>query len=201
MGVSWISPLLTPRCHCVQGFLKKSSTSTINFQRVPAVLASPPLIGGPIQVRQPPCSTYKSRGPQVIASHRHFFPSYTVSIYTMSDKVNYADFFGFESVAGAAIFAVAYVPLFAWFLRQSFQRPTYVFIVLTFFCASKLCPVLIPVVLYRPEIFSSHCCFHNPRRIGRVRICRRDPWSFYRRPGFVWCWFLWASIFRLHTCS
>jgi hypothetical protein len=127
---------------------KNGSTSTINFERVTAIS---PLIGGPIQVRQPP-AIIRIRRAWGIISHRHPFlattPSSSLAIFTMSDKINYADYFGFQSVAGAAVFAAAYVPLFSWFLRQSFQRPTYVFIVLTFFCTSKLCLVLI--------LFGSH---------------------------------------------
>lgn len=57
----------------------------------------------------------------------------------MSDKINYAHFFGVESIAGAVIFAIAYLPLFAWFLLQSVRRPTYVYGVLTIFCASEFC--------------------------------------------------------------
>jgi len=52
-------------------------------------------------------------------------------------KVNYAHAIGFDSVAAAAIFAVLYVPLFGWFILQSFKHPTYVHIVLSLFCASK----------------------------------------------------------------
>ncbi|KAG5338272.1 hypothetical protein C0989_007781 [Termitomyces sp. Mn162] len=46
----------------------------------------------------------------------------------MSTKINYAKILGVESVAPAAVFAVAYLPLFVWFVRQSIGRPTYVFI-------------------------------------------------------------------------
>ncbi|KIJ14093.1 hypothetical protein PAXINDRAFT_13013 [Paxillus involutus ATCC 200175] len=48
---------------------------------------------------------------------------------------NYAKAYGIESVAGAVIFAILYVPLILFYIRQSFARPTYVYIVLAFFCA------------------------------------------------------------------
>lgn len=35
------------------------------------------------------------------------------------------------------MFSVLYAPLFGWFVRQSFVRPTYVHFVLALFCASK----------------------------------------------------------------
>lgn len=55
----------------------------------------------------------------------------------MSNGINYAKLFGFNSVAAAVVFAILYVPFFGWFLRQSITRPNYVYIVLTTFCASK----------------------------------------------------------------
>ncbi|KAF8061793.1 hypothetical protein FPV67DRAFT_296475 [Lyophyllum atratum] len=61
--------------------------------------------------------------------------------------INYAEAFGIESVAAAAIFAVAYSPLFGWFLRQSFGRPTYVFFVLTVFCVVRITAFIIRAIL------------------------------------------------------
>ncbi|KAG6889156.1 hypothetical protein C0995_003333 [Termitomyces sp. Mi166 len=63
-----------------------------------------------------------------------------------TEKVNYAKILGVESVAAAIVFALAYLPLFVWFVRQSFGRPTYVFVVLSFFCSSKATrsPMFIP---------------------------------------------------------
>ena len=49
---------------------------------------------------------------------------------------NHPDEFGLHSVAAAVIFAVLYIPLFGWFVRQSFARLTYVHFVLVLFCAS-----------------------------------------------------------------
>ncbi|KDR82181.1 hypothetical protein GALMADRAFT_135541 [Galerina marginata CBS 339.88] len=60
-----------------------------------------------------------------------------MSTNTPDLKINYAKAFGFHSVAGAIVFAVLYVPLFGWFLRQSFARPNYVYFMLTFFCTSE----------------------------------------------------------------
>jgi hypothetical protein len=51
---------------------------------------------------------------------------------------NYAKAYGIESVAGAVIFAILYVPLILFYIRQSFARPTYVYIVLAFFCAVRI---------------------------------------------------------------
>lgn len=60
--------------------------------------------------------------------------------YAMSNSnpnhINYAHEYGIHSVAAAIIFAILYIPLFGWFVRQSLARPTYVYFVLTFFCAS-----------------------------------------------------------------
>jgi hypothetical protein len=59
--------------------------------------------------------------------------------------INYAKYFGIESLAAAIVFAILYVPFFGWFVRQSIRRPTYVFIILALFCASKY---LVPVLLF-----------------------------------------------------
>ncbi|KNZ77898.1 hypothetical protein J132_03174 [Termitomyces sp. J132] len=69
----------------------------------------------------------------------------------MSTKINYAKILGVESVAPAAVFAVAYFPLFVWFVRQSIGRPTYVFIVLSFFCCIRIAAFTIRAVLAGSE--------------------------------------------------
>jgi hypothetical protein len=56
----------------------------------------------------------------------------------MTTGINYAKLFGFHSVAAAIIFAILYVPLFGWMSRMSFVRPTYVYSVLTLFCAIRI---------------------------------------------------------------
>lgn len=58
---------------------------------------------------------------------------------------NYAHFAGIHSVAAAVVFAVLYAPLFAFYVRQSIRRPTYVFIILAFFCAST-CIIISPQI-------------------------------------------------------
>ena len=50
--------------------------------------------------------------------------------------IDYAQYYGIHSVAAAVIFAVAYVPFFGLFVYKSIGRPTYVFIILSLFCAS-----------------------------------------------------------------
>ncbi|EMD33197.1 hypothetical protein CERSUDRAFT_118251 [Gelatoporia subvermispora B] len=65
----------------------------------------------------------------------------------MSNGINYADFGGIHSLAGAIIFAILYVPLFFYFLRQSIRRPTYVFIVLTVFCLIRVTSFVLRAVL------------------------------------------------------
>jgi len=50
---------------------------------------------------------------------------------------NFAKAYGIDSVAGAVIFAVLYLPLLSFFIRQAIFRPTYVYIVMAFFCAIR----------------------------------------------------------------
>jgi len=71
------------------------------------------------------------------------------ALTTMSSQVpiNYAHYFGIETIAGAAIFAAAYVPLLGWFILQSIKRPTYVFVVLSLFCAIRITAFTIRAVL------------------------------------------------------
>ncbi|KDR82182.1 hypothetical protein GALMADRAFT_58965 [Galerina marginata CBS 339.88] len=53
-------------------------------------------------------------------------------------KINYAKAFGIHSVAAAVIFAILYVPLFGWFVRQSLVRRNYVYVMLMIFCAIRI---------------------------------------------------------------
>lgn len=53
------------------------------------------------------------------------------------DNINLAKAFGFESVGAAIVFAILYIPLLGWYIRQSFARPTYVHFVLVVFCGSE----------------------------------------------------------------
>ncbi|KAF8888343.1 hypothetical protein BD779DRAFT_1470370 [Infundibulicybe gibba] len=64
-----------------------------------------------------------------------------------SPDINYVKLFGFESVAAAIIFAILYMPLLGWFVRQSIARPTYVFRTLALFCAIRVTAFIIRAVL------------------------------------------------------
>ncbi|KAJ7771988.1 hypothetical protein DFH07DRAFT_803332 [Mycena maculata] len=65
----------------------------------------------------------------------------------MSSPINYASAFGFHSVAGAIFFAVIYIPLFLWFVWQSFKNAAYVYIVMTLFCAMRVTAFIIRALL------------------------------------------------------
>ncbi|KAG5636340.1 hypothetical protein H0H81_008362 [Sphagnurus paluster] len=81
----------------------------------------------------------------------------TINLDNMSSQdPNYADFFGIHSVAAAIIFAVAYVPLVGWFTIQSFGRPTYVFIILTLFCAIRIAGFIIRAILAASDSVGSN---------------------------------------------
>jgi len=54
-----------------------------------------------------------------------------------SDHINYAHASGINSVAGAVVFAVLYAILLPYYISRAIQNPTYVFILLSFFCASE----------------------------------------------------------------
>jgi hypothetical protein len=56
---------------------------------------------------------------------------------TVPPNFNYSVVLGIHSLGGAAAFAVLYLLFFAFFLRKSITHPTYVYYVLTLFCASK----------------------------------------------------------------
>lgn len=59
--------------------------------------------------------------------------------FLMSSVVNYASFEGIykNELPGAMIFAALYAPLFVFNVFRSVRHPTYVLIVLAFFCMSK----------------------------------------------------------------
>ncbi|GBE80078.1 hypothetical protein BKA93DRAFT_824712 [Sparassis latifolia] len=52
--------------------------------------------------------------------------------------VNYAQLEGIHSLTAAIIFAIIYVPLLAFYLFKSVRRPTYVHLVLSFFCLVRI---------------------------------------------------------------
>ncbi|KAI6021716.1 hypothetical protein BKA83DRAFT_674001 [Pisolithus microcarpus] len=57
---------------------------------------------------------------------------------------NYAKAYGIESVAGAVIFAIIYVPLFFLYVRQAIVRPTYSS---QFFCAVRIAAFVLRALL------------------------------------------------------
>lgn len=65
----------------------------------------------------------------------------------MSSTINYAKAVGIESLAGAIIFTILYIPIFLWFIRQSFVNPTHVHYTLTFFCTLRVVAFAIRAVL------------------------------------------------------
>ncbi|KAF8189099.1 hypothetical protein K438DRAFT_1907359 [Mycena galopus ATCC 62051] len=60
---------------------------------------------------------------------------------------DYASAFGIHSLAAAVIFAVLYLPLNLWFIRQSIKNTTYVYIILTLFCSMRLVAFIIRALL------------------------------------------------------
>ncbi|KAJ7118402.1 hypothetical protein C8R43DRAFT_934149, partial [Mycena crocata] len=53
-------------------------------------------------------------------------------------STDYTTVFGFDSIPVAVVFAVVYLPLFLWFIRQSIKNTTYVYISLTVFCLMRV---------------------------------------------------------------
>ncbi|KAJ7766352.1 hypothetical protein DFH07DRAFT_1058713 [Mycena maculata] len=62
-------------------------------------------------------------------------------------SVDYATLFGIHSVAGAAIFAVLFFGMGAWFLRQSIKYTTFVYITLTLFCSMRVPAYIIRAIM------------------------------------------------------
>ncbi|KAJ7835981.1 hypothetical protein B0H13DRAFT_2107669 [Mycena leptocephala] len=60
---------------------------------------------------------------------------------------NYAAAFGFHSVAASVIFAVLFLAMGLWFVRQSIKNTTFVYIVLTLFCAMRFAAYIIRAIL------------------------------------------------------
>ncbi|KAF8166171.1 hypothetical protein BJ912DRAFT_913804 [Pholiota molesta] len=65
--------------------------------------------------------------------------------------INLAKAFGFHSEAAAIAFAVIYVPLFGWFTRQCFARPTYVYFIINLFCQIRLAAFVLRAILIRVD--------------------------------------------------
>jgi len=64
-----------------------------------------------------------------------------------SSSIDYAAAFGIHSVAAAAIFAVLFFVLGIWFVRQSIKNTTYVYIILTLFCAMRITAYIIRAIM------------------------------------------------------
>ncbi|KAJ7111375.1 hypothetical protein C8R44DRAFT_632920 [Mycena epipterygia] len=62
-------------------------------------------------------------------------------------SIDYAAAFGIHSVAAAAVFAAIYIPLGLWFVRQSIKNTTYVYIILTLFCAMRITAFLLRAIM------------------------------------------------------
>ncbi|KDQ62821.1 hypothetical protein JAAARDRAFT_471835 [Jaapia argillacea MUCL 33604] len=62
-------------------------------------------------------------------------------------EINYASLSGIHSVAAAVVFAVIYAPLILFYIHQSIKRPTYVFIVLSFFCTLRVTAFVMRAIL------------------------------------------------------
>ena len=98
----------------------------------------------------------------------------------MSSQINFAKALGIESLAGAVVFMVLYVPLLAFFIRKSLTHSTYVHYVLTLFCTSKQTylpdPFLQELNIVDPPSASGCIChthgsnkLRNGRRDARIR--------------------------------
>ncbi|KAK6974361.1 hypothetical protein R3P38DRAFT_2812103 [Favolaschia claudopus] len=68
-----------------------------------------------------------------------------------SSPINYAKAFGFQSIPAAVIFAVVYLPLFLWFIRQSIKNTTYVYISLSIFCLMRVVAFVMRAILIASE--------------------------------------------------
>ncbi|KAJ7067483.1 hypothetical protein C8F01DRAFT_980251 [Mycena amicta] len=62
-------------------------------------------------------------------------------------SIDYAALFGIHSTAAAIVFALLYIPLACWFVRQSVKNTTYVYITLTLFCIMRLLAFVIRAIM------------------------------------------------------
>ncbi|KAF8809296.1 hypothetical protein BYT27DRAFT_7254796 [Phlegmacium glaucopus] len=65
----------------------------------------------------------------------------------MSSQINFAKALGIESLAGAIVFTILYIPILVWFVRKSFNHPTQVHYALTFFCTIRVVAFVMRAVL------------------------------------------------------
>ena len=122
-----------------------------------------------------------------------------------NNGIDFAKAFGYSSTAAAIVFAVLYFPLLAYFIFQSFARPTYVHIVMVVFCSSesRMLFYIIPRYnhrIYSPRMLSSHCCVCAARRAGVNRIGRAKTGTANRRSNPLRHWIFRFTLLGLHTC-
>ena len=129
----WTSKSVTSRCSIAASVsLNIAQSNTHESLRI--YFYAPPVINSWTQVEY---RVYlKVRHFQSLSLHNSF-PNVILIGKIMSSKINYAKAVGIESIGGAVIFAILYLPLFLWFVRKSFVHPTHVHYTLTLFCISK----------------------------------------------------------------
>ncbi|KAJ7111376.1 hypothetical protein C8R44DRAFT_883181 [Mycena epipterygia] len=66
-------------------------------------------------------------------------------------STDYATAFGYHSTLVAVIFAIIYLPLFLWFIRQSIKNTTYVYISLTVFCLMRVVAFALRAILIKSK--------------------------------------------------
>jgi len=71
------------------------------------------------------------------------------------DPIDYACFTGIDSTAAAIILAIIYIPLLALFIRKSIAQPTYVYIILAFFCGIRVAAFITRTLLAGTSLSSS----------------------------------------------
>ncbi|KAJ6453605.1 hypothetical protein C8R45DRAFT_1223178 [Mycena sanguinolenta] len=62
-------------------------------------------------------------------------------------SADYATAFGYHSIPAAVVFAVVYLPLVLWFIRQSIKNTTYVYISLAGFCLMRVVAFALRAIL------------------------------------------------------
>ncbi|KAF8809297.1 hypothetical protein BYT27DRAFT_7187992 [Phlegmacium glaucopus] len=65
----------------------------------------------------------------------------------MSSQTNFAKDLGIDSVAGAIVFTILYIPLLVWFVGKSFNHPTHIHYGLTLFCTVRIAAFVMRAVL------------------------------------------------------
>ncbi|KAJ7686937.1 hypothetical protein B0H17DRAFT_1070998 [Mycena rosella] len=62
-------------------------------------------------------------------------------------SIDYAAAFGIQSTAAAGLFTALYLSLCFWFVRQSIRNTTYVYIILTLFCAMRVTAYIMRAIM------------------------------------------------------